>query len=543
MHFNIADLFESIVDRVAERTALVCGAQRRTYAELEERGNRLAHALAARGVGAGDHVALYMTNCAEYVEAMVASFKLRAVPVNVNFRYVEDELRYLLDDSESVAVLYTRELAPRVAAVRERCPRLRAVIAVEDGSDAGPAAAGGERYEELLAAASPARDFAERSAKDLYIVYTGGTTGMPKGVMWEHEDWFFAGMMGGNPMGPQPERPEDVAARAAEKQPQAVMSAAPLIHGAGQLGTWIAMMQGFRACLAPRFDPKLVWQTVQDERAISLSIVGDAMARPLAEALDEPGVSYDLSSLVVLSSAGAILSAPVKAQLRKHFPKLMIMDNFGSSESGSQGVDAGGERVEGGMRFRMNANTVVLDDEGREVEPGSGRIGKVALRGRVPVGYWKDAEKSARTFVEFGGVRHVVVGDFARPEADGTITVFGRGSQCINSGGEKIFPEEVEGALKSHPDVFDALVVGVPDERWGEKVAAVVQLRPGRSPAPDDVIAHCRKHLAGYKVPRFLHPVPEIQRSPSDKADYPWAKRTATAAASDTSGTFLRFDR
>jgi acyl-CoA synthetase (AMP-forming)/AMP-acid ligase II len=319
-----------------------------------------------------------------------------------------------------------------------------------------------------------------------------------------------------------------VAARAAEKQPQSMMSAAPLIHGAGQLGTWIAMMQGYRACLVPRFDPKLVWQTVEDERVLSLSVVGDAMARPLAELLDQPGVSYDLSSLFILSSAGAILSAPVKAQLKEHFPKLVIMDNFGSSESGSQGVDAGGERVDGGMRFRMNANTVVLDDDGRAIAPGSGQTGKVALRGRVPVGYWNDPEKSARTFLVYDGVRHVVVGDFARPEADGTITVFGRGSQCINTGGEKVFPEEVEGALKSHADVFDALVVGVPDERWGERVVALLQIRPGRAPTAEDVIAHCRQHLAGYKVPRTLHVVPEIQRSPSGKADYPWAKRTAT---------------
>jgi acyl-CoA synthetase (AMP-forming)/AMP-acid ligase II len=405
---------------------------------------------------------------------------------------------------------------------------------VGDGSGADVGASGSELFDDAVAAASPARDFAPRSPDDLYIVYTGGTTGMPKGVMWRHEDWFFAGMMGGNPMGPPPERPEQVAERAAEKQPQAVMSAAPLIHGAGQLGTWIAMLQGFKACLAPRFDPRLVWQTVQDERAVSLSIVGDAMARPLAEALDEPGATYDLGSLFVLSSAGAILSPPVKAQLRKHFPNLVIMDNFGSSETGSHGQDAGGAQPEGGIRFRMSANTVVLDDEGRELAPGSGQIGKVALRGRVPVGYWKDPEKSARTFVEYGGVRHVLIGDFARPEADGTVTVFGRGSQCINSGGEKIFPEEVEGALKSHPDVFDALVVGVPDERWGEKVAALVQLRPGRRPAAEEVIAHCRKHLAGYKVPRLLHVVGQIARSPSGKADYPWAKRVAAEAAEAT---------
>jgi acyl-CoA synthetase (AMP-forming)/AMP-acid ligase II len=525
--YNLADLFESVVDRVAERTALVCGAQRRSYAQLDERANRLGHALAARGVRAGEHVALYLMNCAEYMEAMIACFKIRAVPINVNFRYVEEELRYLVDDSESVALLHHRELAPRVAAVRGRCPRLRLAIAVEDGSGADVTASGSLLYDEVCAAASPARDFARRSPDDVYIVYTGGTTGMPKGVMWRQEDWFFAGMMGGNPMGPPPEHPEQVAERAAEKAPQAVMSAAPLIHGAGQLGTWIALVQGFKACLAPRFDPKLVWRTVQDEGAISLSIVGDAMARPLAEVLDRD--RYDLSSLLVLGSAGAILSPPVKAQLKKHFPNLVILDNFGSSETGSHGLDAGGAQPGGGVRFRMSENTVVLDDDGHEVPVG--QIGKVALRGRVPLGYWKDPEKSARTFVEYGGVRHVLIGDYARPEADGTVTVFGRGSQCINSGGEKIFPEEVEGALKSHPDVFDALVVGLPDPRWGEKVVAVVQARRGRAASTDDVIAHCRKHLAGYKVPRLVHRVEQIVRSPSGKADYPWAKRVALEAS------------
>lgn len=532
MEWNLGDLFESVADAVPERTALVVGAERRTYRELEERANRLAHVLAARGVGVGDHVALYLLNCPEYVEAMIACFKIRAVPINVNFRYVEDELRYLVDDSESVALLFHRQLAPRVAAVRAQLPRLRARLVVEDGSGASPEGTDAEPLAAAVAAASPARDFAPRSPDDLYMIYTGGTTGFPKGVMWRQEDFFFAGMMGGNPMGEPPARPEDVAARAAEKAPQAVMSAAPLIHGAGQLGTWISMLQGFKACLAPRFDPKLVWQMVQDEKAISLSIVGDAMARPLAEALDEPGASWDLSSLFVLSSAGAILSPPVKAQLEAHFPNLVIMDNFGSSETGSHGSDAGGAQPDGGIRFRMNENTVVLDDEGREVPPGA--IGKVALRGRVPLGYWKDPEKSARTFVEYGGVRHVLIGDFARREPDGTVTVFGRGSQCINSGGEKIFPEEVEGVLKSHPDVFDALVVGLPDARWGERVAAVVQPRAGRHLEPDDVIAHCRKHLAGYKAPRFVHLVDEIVRSPSGKADYPWARRTASEAAART---------
>ena len=527
--WNLADLFESIADRVGERTAFVCGEQRRSYAEFEARANRLAHALAARGVGRGDQVGLYMTNCAEYLEAMIACFKIGAVPVNVNFRYVAEELRYLLADSRAVALIHHREFAPRVAAVRSALPRLRSVLAVDDGSRADLAAAGAEDYEAALAAASPARDFAKRSPDDLYVIYTGGTTGMPKGVMWRQEDFFFAGMMGANPAGPPPERPEEVAERAASKPPQAAMSAAPLIHGAGQLGCWIALLQGWKMCLAPRFDPHLVWSTVERERPISLSIVGDAMARPLAEALDEK--SYDLSSLFVISSAGAIFSPAVKEQLRKHLPKIVLLDAFGSSETGSHGMDAGGVQPDGGIRFRMNANTVVLDDAGKQLAPGSSQIGRVALRGRVPLGYWNDPEKSARTFVEIDGVRHVLIGDVARVEADGTVTVFGRGSQCINSGGEKIFPEEVEGALKSHPDVFDALVVGVPDARWGERVAAVLELRPGRQPSLEQIAEHCRKQVAGYKVPRLLHVVPQIVRSPSGKADYPWAKRVATEAA------------
>jgi 3-oxocholest-4-en-26-oate---CoA ligase len=532
MHFQLADLFEAIADRLPERTALVCGEQRRSFAELEIRANGLAHALAARGVGAGDHVGLYLPNCAEYVEAMIACFKIRAVPINVNFRYVAEELRYLLADADVVVVIHPRAFGPRVAAVAGSLPQLGAPLVVEDGSgEALPP--GALDYEAALAAASPARDFGPRSPDDLYVIYTGGTTGMPKGVLWRQEDLFFAGLMGANPMGPPPVSPEEVVERAAAKEPQAMMSAAPLIHGAAQLGSWIAMLQGYRACLVPRFDPHLVWRTVETERVLSLSIVGDAMARPLAEALAEPGADYDLSSLVVVSSAGAVFSAPVKAQLRARLPKLLLLDNFGASETGSQGSDPSGARsADGGVVFRMNENTVVLDEDLRPIPPGSGRTGVLALRGRVPLGYYRDPEKSARTFVTIGGVRHVLLGDEARPEADGTITVFGRGSQCINSGGEKIFPEEVEGALKSHPGVFDAVVVGVPDARWGERVAAVVQMRPGRGAHPEELAAEARKHVAGYKVPRSFHFVDAIVRSPSGKPDYPWAKRTAVEASS-----------
>ena len=528
-HFNLADLFESVADAVPERTALVCGEQRRTFAELDRRANQCAHALVARGVKARDVVGLYLMNGAEYIEAMIACFKVRAVPVNVNFRYVEDELHYLLDDAGAVAVIHHRNFASRLAAVRDRLPLLRTVLAVDDDSGVDLSGSGSEDYDSALAGATHARDFSERSPDDLFMLYTGGTTGMPKGVMWRQEDIFFAGMLGANPTGAPPTRPEEVAERVAAGTPNAGMTAAPLIHGAAQLGTWIALLQGWKACLVPRFEPHAVWKTVQDEKVLALSIVGDAMARPLAEALDE--ASYDLSGFFVMGSAGAVWTQPVKDQLKAKLPNLVLLDNFGASETGAQGMDAGGVQAEGGIRFRMNANTVVLDDANRAIEPGSGTVGKLALRGRVPLGYWKDEAKSARTFVTIDGVRHVLIGDLARPEADGTVTVFGRGSQCINSGGEKIFPEEVEGALKSHPDVFDAVVVGIPDARWGEAVAALIQLRPGRNASPEDVIAHSRKHVAGYKAPRFLHVVPEIVRSPSGKPDYPWAKKAATEAA------------
>jgi acyl-CoA synthetase (AMP-forming)/AMP-acid ligase II len=525
MQYNVADLFESVVDALPEdRVALVCGDERRTYRELEARANRIAHYLAGQGVSAGDHVALYLGNCAAYIETMLACMKLRAVSVNVNFRYVAEELRYLLDDSDSVALLHQRSYAPGVASVLPVLPKLRTRISVEDGSGEDLAQTESIDYEAAIAKSSPERDFAERSPDDVFVIYTGGTTGMPKGVLWRQEDFFFSALMGANPMQPPPERPEQVAERAREKPPMSMLTAAPLIHGAAQLGTLIALLQGYKACLVTRFDPELVWDTVEREGAQTLSIVGDAMGRPLAQKLGEPGFSKNLSSLAVLSSAGAILSPAVRDELKQHLPNLILLDAFGASETGSQGSEAGGVQADGGVRFRMNEQTVVLDEAGKRVEPGSDRVGRLALGGRIPLGYYKDPVKTAATFVEYEGLRYVLPGDLARPEADGTITVFGRGSQCINSGGEKIFPEEVEGALKSHPDVFDAVVVGIPDEKWGQRVAAVVQARPGRRVSLEDLATHARKSIAGYKVPRALELVDQIQRSPSGKPDYPWAK-------------------
>jgi acyl-CoA synthetase (AMP-forming)/AMP-acid ligase II len=289
-------------------------------------------------------------------------------------------------------------------------------------------------------------------------------------------------------------------------------------------------MQGGKAVLAPRFDPHLIWETIAREKVLSLSLVGDAMARPLAEALAEDPARYDTSSLFVIGSAGAIFSQGVKDQLKALLPKVALLDNYGASEVGSQGLDAGGVVKDGGIRFKMIERTAILDDELRPIEPGSGRIGRVALKGHIPLGYFNDPEKTAKTFFTVDGVRWVIPGDLARPEADGTVTVFGRGSICINSGGEKIFPEEVEGALKQHPDVFDAVVVGVPDARWGERVTALVQARANATvPELEDLVAHCRTIIASNKAPRALHVVSEMKRSPAGKADYPWAKALAIA--------------
>jgi acyl-CoA synthetase (AMP-forming)/AMP-acid ligase II len=540
-HFNLADLFECVADHVPGREALVYGGRRLTFAQLDERANRFAHFLQSRGVGPGDHVGIYAYNCNEWVEAALSAFKIRAVPVNINFRYVEEELRYLLDDSDSVALVYHRELAPRVEAVAPSVSTLETLVVIEDGTTETPPplaakserGTGGEvrrfQYESAIAGQSPKRDFGERSGEDLYLIYTGGTTGMPKGVMWRHEDVFFAGLQGGNPGGPPIAKPEEIGpAAAARAAPPTTMPVAPLMHGNGFWSVIIGLNGGGKCVLATsrRLDPHEIWSLVEREKVNVMSIVGDAMARPMTEALYRDGASYDTSSLMVISSAGAIWSEHVKEKMRGKLGCLLI-DAFGATESGHQGMNLG--KHDGRPKFNVDANTSVLDDEMRRVAPGSGVVGRLARSGRLPQGYWKDPEKTARTFMtDPDGVRWVVPGDMATIESDGSITLLGRGSLCINSGGEKIYPEEVEQALKSHPSVFDAVVVGVPDERWGERVAAVVQARAGASPTLADLDAHCRTKVSGYKVPRELHLVDEIVRSPSGKADYRWAKSVAT---------------
>jgi acyl-CoA synthetase (AMP-forming)/AMP-acid ligase II len=530
MEYNLADLWECVVDTVGDREAMVCGTRRLTFAEADERIDRLAHALADRGIGPGDHVACYLYNGTEYLETMLAAWKLRAVPINVNYRYVADELRYLLTDADAKAVVLHEELAERLAQVAGDLPLLRSCLVVPDGTGADEAVArlGAEEYEAVLAASRPGRDYPARSADDLYILYTGGTTGMPKGVMWRHEDIFFGAFGGGDLGGNHITRPEEIAERALAGRTRC-LPACPFMHGTAHWMAFSSLYTGGAVIISPdrRLVPVRLWELVAAEKVNFLVIVGDAFARPLVEALDELGDAVDLSELVVLLSGGAILSPAVKRALAERLPGCLIIDGYGSSEAGGQGqsVTVAGAEPSPQPRFRVNDETTVLTEDLRPAPVGV--VGKLARRGHIPLGYYQDPEKTAATFPVIDGVRWSVPGDFARIEEDGTITLLGRGSVSINTGGEKVYPEEVEATLKAHPAIFDAVVVGVPDPRWGERVVGVVQVRPGHTVSFDDVDTHVRAHLAGYKAPRALVEVDEIVRSPSGKPDYRWAKATA----------------
>lgn len=531
-HFNLADLFELVVDTVPDNEALIAGDIRLTYRQLDERINRVAHVLQVHGVERGDHIGLYLYNGTPYVEGMLAAYKIGAVPVNVNYRYVEDELVYLFDDADLVCVIHDQEFGPTIAEVVEKVPGVRTFISVADDSGANCSAIGSLDYENLLAAASPVRDFAERSPDDLYILYTGGTTGMPKGVLWRQEDIFFAGMGGGNIGGDPITDPQEMADKLTPGDGVGMLIIAPLMHGAAQWTLYIGFFMGNKMVLstARKFDPAEAWRLVSEEAIMSIGIVGDAIGRPLIEALDGLGDSIDTSSLFTVGSGGAIWSDSVKERYRELLPDILLIDSYGSSETGAQGGSAmtSDSGTSGGApKFKMDGAHTVLDDELKPVEPGSGVRGRVARSGHIPVGYYGDEVKTAETFVEIDGRRWVLQGDVATVDEDGTITMFGRGSVCINSGGEKIFPEEVEAAVKAHPDVYDAVVVGVPDDKWGERVAAVVEPREGTAPKLGDLVEFSRTKIAGYKVPRELHLVDEMVRSPAGKADYKWARSVA----------------
>ncbi|MFD8691059.1 acyl-CoA synthetase [Streptomyces sp. NPDC059651] len=531
MEYNLADLFESVVDAVPEREALVyldhpgTGAERRlTYAELDAAANRVAHHLIEAGIGPGEHLGLHLYNGIEYLQTVLACLKARIVPVNVNYRYVEEELVYLYRDADLTALVFDAEFDERVAAAAPRAPKLRHLVRVGPSADGtpGPDAVA---FADAEAAGDPGRGFPARSADDQFIIYTGGTTGMPKGVMWRQEDLFFSGLGGGAPTGDAVRTPQELAERvAAGGEGITFFPTPPLMHGTSTLTAFIGFNFGQRVVVHRKYVPHEVLRTIEKEKVTSVSLVGDAMLRPLIDALKGPLKGTDCSALFSVSSSGAIMSDSVRAEFQALVPHVMLLNNFGSSESGFNGTATADSGPENGFRLRVNARTAVVDPATYEpVAPGE--PGRIAQRGHVPLGYYNDPGKTAETFFRKGDERWVLLGDMATVDAEGIVTVLGRGSQCINTGGEKVYPEEVEQALKSHPDVYDALVAGAPDERWGNQVAAVVQLREGAdAPTLGDVQAHCRTRLAGYKIPRHLVIAPQIQRSPSGKADYRWAR-------------------
>jgi acyl-CoA synthetase (AMP-forming)/AMP-acid ligase II len=518
--FNLANLWEAVADCVPDRVALRCGAQSRTYAQLEMQSNRLAHWYLEQGVEAGDHIGLYAENCVEYVEAMLAAYKVRAVPININYRYTAKELEHLFNDADLVGVVHQRGYTNRVVAAERQVPTLRWKLAV------------GSAYDEALASSSPVRDFEMRSGDDHYILYTGGTTGLPKGVVWRQEDAFFACMGGGNPALPEVTSVSELTQRIAEDQGTFLLLA-PLMHAAGGWVALLHLFSGNKVVLwSGSLDPAEVWRTIEREKVTGTSTVGDAVMRPLLDAWDDLDPKPDIESLGVVSSGGAPLSTALRDRFLATFPSIILSDGYGSSETGIQAgrVFLGPVGEKPVPQFTAQ-RAVVLDEEThRPVVPGSGTIGRVARSGRIPLGYYKDPARSAETFVEWDGRRWSLTGDMGTVADDGTITLLGRGNLCINTGGEKVYPEEVEGVLRQSRAVYDVVVVGAPDERWGQRVVALVQRTSGTDPTEGELMILVRASLAGYKVPKRVIFVDEVVRSPTGKADYRWAAALASSS-------------
>ncbi|MEE2702385.1 MAG: acyl-CoA synthetase [Myxococcota bacterium] len=541
MEFNLAEIHEAIAAAIPERTSIVYRERALSWAEVTDRTRRLANYLRSRGLGltstrrdlsswesGQDHVALYLYNCNEYLEGMLGAFKSRTAPFNVNYRYVEEELIYLLRDARARAIVYHASFAPTLEKIRPELPDLEVLLQVADAS--GEALLpGATDYEQALASASPERPDLEWSPDDLYILYTGGTTGMPKGVLWRQADIFIAALGGRAPDGSEPASLDAIVERAM-KSTASIMPTPPLMHGAAHWAAFNAFHGGQKIVMQSqndRLDTHDVLSTLEAHKVLAVLIVGDAFARPLLDQLRKQ--SYDLGATRVLVTGGAALNASLKEEFLELLPHLTIIDSVGSSETGSQGQNVSTRETGASTgTFSPSPFSCVLSaDLDRVLEPDHEGLGWFAQRGRVPLGYLRDEAKTARTFPEVDGVRYSVTGDRARLREDGIVELLGRDSVTINSGGEKIFAEEVEHALKQHAGVYDAVVCGRPSERWGQEVVAVVRLREGVEASDADLLAECGRHIARYKFPKAFIYVDEIVRSPSGKADYRWAAEMA----------------
>ncbi len=530
MEFQLADLYECLCDADPGATALIAGRKEITREQLDRRANRLAHHLLERGVDRGDHVGVYAFNRVEWLEVLLACWKIGAATININYRYTRSELRYLWENSDMSALVYERGFGKDVAALSGEFPALHTYLILQDASNDDSPAPGTE-YENALANSPESREFSPRSPDDLYIVYTGGTTGLPKGTLWRHAD-LYSNVA--HPLGGPIERPEEIALQTSNPLGLRMLTLSPLMHGGGQWPLFICLFNGGVALfpISSRFDPDEVLGIIDRHRVSTLSIIGDAMGRPLAETRMEARTQYDTGALKAISSGGALLTAPVRDLLREAFGKIYISGGIGSSEIGTAARETSAFDPATGPRFALDERVAVLDESLSPIPPGSGGVGLIARRGDIPLGYYKDPEKTASTFrSDPQGVRWVLPGDWARVEDDGTITLLGRGSQCINSGGEKIFPDEIEAVLVQHPSVRHAAVVGIPDATWMERIVALIEpLDPESPPSLASIQAHCRTLLAGYKLPRAIV-VGVLQRTPTGKVDSVWARARALTAA------------
>ena len=532
--WNFADVWETVAATLPDAPALVHGTQRFSWAQFERRSDAFAAWLLTEGAVPGETVAQYLYSAPEYLVSVFAAFKLGLPPVNTNYRYGPAELAYLWENADAGTVVFHGEFTDKVDRVRPEVPCVRRWVWVDDGTGSCPDWA--VDWATVVAGAEDRTGVTRppwgRSPDQLYVVYTGGTTGMPKGVLWRQDDLFA--LLNASAAVHHPDDGGLAGVAASLVKPGPVhLTAAPLMHGTGAFSSFMALDSGGSVVtlVNRRFSVEEVLDTIERERVKSIAIVGDAFAKPLLAALDAEPERWDISSLRVMTSSGVMWSAPVKQGLLAHNPRLLCVDTLGSSEAVGMALSvssADGERgAAATASFTLSDHTRVLTDDGREVLPGSGEIGMIAMRGRVPVGYHKDPEKSAATFREFAGARWSMPGDYATVEADGTLRLLGRGSQCINTGGEKVYPEEVEEAVKIHPDVLDAVCVGVPDERFGEVVVAMVELRPGAVLDEAAVIAVVKDRLAAYKAPKRVHALPTLARAANGKADYKGLKARA----------------
>lgn len=536
--WNLGDIFDALGENIdPQHPALIHDGRVTTWKEMTERSNRLARALLERGAQVQDKVAFYLTNSSEYIELCVACFKARLVHVNVNFRYLEDELHYIFDNSDAKFVFYSEEFAERIAAIKDRCDKTSHFIEVNEKSQkVKPKNSFAENYESLVAQGDASKLDIQRAPSDMVFIYTGGTTGMPKGVMWEqHNMWKGLGGGKNHPCtkGKEVENLDELIACVKGKKGPSQMPACPLMHGTGFFSAMTSLTGGGTIVTMPvqGLDPELIWQTTQDQQVKSIVIVGDAFAKPMLECLEKNPGRWNLDCLRTIVSSGVMWSLETKQGLLKHIPQLMCVDTFGSSEAIGFGTSVAS--ADGGVktaRFTIGEHCKVFTEDHKEVIPGSDELGFIARKGAIPSGYYKDPVKSEKTFPVINGVRYSIPGDWCTVDKDGVINLLGRGSACINTAGEKVYPEEVEEALKKHESVRDALVLGLDDDKWGSAVTAVVELHQGSQLDKDELTKHVKAHLAAYKAPKKYVVVDKMFRASNGKADYKSAKAFAEQA-------------